>query len=190
MDLLLDLIVSLASALVVAQYARALRTHFVSPKMPTGTVVISVVVLSTAAIFLTLLWVESQPLLAQLVGLAVQAAGVWLFFAAIAASREARLKMAFDVANPHGLVTTGPYRYVRHPFYTSYLVFWIGWAIATWSPWSVLPLLVIATIYAVAALGEERKFAGTDMAGAYADYRRQTGFFWPRLDRNLIRGFW
>ena len=163
------------------QYGRALRTHFRSPKMPTGTVVISVVVTATTVVFLALLWLESQPLLAQIVGLAVQCAGVWLFFAAIRASREAELKMAFDVANPHGLVTTGPYKYLRHPFYTSYLVFWIGWAIATWAAWSLIPLVAITVIYVIAALGEEQKFARTEMAGAYDDYRRQTGFFWPRL---------
>jgi protein-S-isoprenylcysteine O-methyltransferase Ste14 len=180
-QLLLDFVVSLLSVLVVLQYGRSLKTHFASPKMPTGTVVISIVVTATTILFLTLVWIETQPLLALLLGLAIQCGGVWLFYMAIRASREARLKMAFDVANPHGLVMTGPYRYLRHPFYTSYLVFWIGWAIATWSAWSMIPLAVITVIYVIAALGEERKFSRTEMADAYADYRRQTGFFWPRL---------
>ena len=187
MELVLDLVVSLLSVMVVLQYGRSLRTHFRSPKMPTGTVVISVVVTATAAVFLTLIWIEAQPLLAQLIGLAVETFGLWLFWMAIRASREARLKMAFDVANPHGLVTTGPYRYLRHPFYTSYLVFWIGWAIATWSAWSIIPLLAITAIYVVAALGEERKFSRTEMAEAYESYRRQTGFFWPRLP-GVVKG--
>ena len=68
------------------------------------------------------------------------------------------------------------------------VVFWIGWAIATWSVWSLIPLGVIAVIYVVAALGEERKFSRTEMADAYADYRRQTGFFWPRLPGVMAKG--
>ena len=180
-EIVLDGIVSILGVLVVLQYGRSLRTHFRSPKMPTGTVVISAAVIATTVIFLGLLWLEAQPLLAQIIGVAIQLAGVWLFTLAIRASREASLKMAFDQANPHGLVTTGPYRYLRHPFYTSYLVFWIGWAIATWSAWSLIPLLALTTIYIVAALGEERKFSRTELAEAYAAYRRQTGFFWPRL---------
>lgn len=188
MDFVLDLIVSVLSVAVVAQYGRSLRTHFVSPKMPTGTVVISIVVVATTVIFLSLIWLEAQPALAQVIGVAVQLVGLWLFWMAIQASRQARLKMAFDVANPHGLVMTGPYRYLRHPFYTSYLVFWIGWAIATWSGWSLIPLGVIAVIYVAAALGEERKFSRTEMADAYADYRRQTGFFWPRLPGVVAKG--
>lgn len=181
MDLVLDLVISITSVCVVAQYALSLRTHFRSEKMPTGTVVISVVVLATTAIFLALLWLESQPVLAQLAGLLIEGLGVWLFYAAIAASRAAQLKMAFDKENPHGLVTTGPYRYLRHPFYTSYLIFWIGWAIATWSALSLVPLFVIAVIYVRAALGEEAKFARTPMAEEYAAYRRRTGFFWPKF---------
>lgn len=181
MELILDLAVSVLSVLVVLQYGRSLRTHFKSERVPTGTMVISAVVLATVIIYLALLWVETQPVLAQLVGLAIECVGVWLFWMALRASREAQLRMAFDAANPHGLVTTGPYRYLRHPFYTSYLVFWIGWAIATWSPWSLIPLLAITVIYVTAALGEERKFSRTELAEAYEDYRRQTGFFWPRL---------
>ncbi|MBL8594241.1 MAG: isoprenylcysteine carboxylmethyltransferase family protein, partial [Devosia sp.] len=100
MDLVLDLIISIVSIAVIAQYSWSLKAHFNSPKMPTGTVVISVVVLATAAIYLTLLWVESQPLLAQFVGLVIECLALWLFWAAIKASRAARLKMAFDVQNP------------------------------------------------------------------------------------------
>ena len=181
MDVILDLVVSAASIAVVVQYAASLRTHFRSTRMPVGTVVISAVVIGTSAIYLLLLWLEQQPIPAQLAGLLFEAGGMALFFAAIRASRAAALKMAFDRENPHGLVTQGPYRYLRHPFYTSYLIFWIGWAIATWSLWSVIPLAVITVIYVLAALGEERKFSRTAMAADYADYRRKTGFFWPRL---------
>lgn len=54
MDLILDLIVTVVSLSVIVQYSWSLKAHFNSPKMPTGTVVISVVVLTTAAIFVTL----------------------------------------------------------------------------------------------------------------------------------------
>lgn len=181
MGLVLNLIVSVVSISVIAQYSWSLKAHFNSPKMPTGTVVISAVVLATAAIYLALLWIEAQPWLATLVGLVLEGLALWLFWSAIKASRAARLKMAFDVQNPHALVTGGPYRYLRHPFYTSYLIFWVGWAVATWSLWSLPPLAVIVVIYVLAALGEERKFSRTAMAADYDAYRRQTGFFWPRL---------
>ena len=181
LDIVLDVIVTVVSLSVIAQYAWSLRRHFVSVTMPVGTMVISAIVTLTALFFVFLLWIETRPVLAVTLGLLIELCGLWLFWAAISASRKARLKMAFDLGNPRGLVTSGPYRYLRHPFYTSYLIFWVGWAIATWSIWSLLPLAVITVIYVLAALDEERKFSRTEMAGDYAAYRAQTGFFWPRL---------
>ncbi|WP_417309803.1 methyltransferase family protein [Devosia sp.] len=181
MNFVLDLAISVFSIAVVVQYAVSLRTHFASEKMPTGTVVISLVVTATSLLYLLLLWFGEQHTVPQIVGLLIEVAGMALFWWAIRASRAARLKMAFDKENPHGLVTGGPYAYLRHPFYTSYLIFWAGWAITTWSPWAILPLPIILTIYVMAALGEERKFSNTPMAEDYAAYRQRSGFFWPKL---------
>lgn len=181
MNFALDLVISVFSIAVVVQYAVSLRTHFASEKMPTGTVVISLVVTATSVLYLLLLWFGTQNTTAQIVGLLMEISGMALFWWAIKASRAARLKMAFDKENPHGLVTTGPYAYLRHPFYTSYLIFWFGWATTTWSPWAILPLPVIIVIYVLAALGEERKFSNTAMAADYAAYRQRSGFFWPKL---------
>ena len=79
------------------------------------------------------------------------------------------------------LVTSGPYRYVRHPFYTSYLIFWTGLALGTWSLWAVPVLIVMLVLYAVAARSEEGKFSRTEMSADYAAYRARTGMFWPKL---------
>lgn len=181
MGYVIDLVVSALSVAVVVQYTWALRAHFSSKKVPSGTMLISVVVLATTATFVALTWSGEQPWPVQIVGLIIELAGLALFWAAIKASRSARLRLAFDAENPHSFVTEGPYKYLRHPFYTSYLIFWIGWAIAVWSAWALIPVAVITTIYVVAAKGEERKFSNTPMAQAYAEYKRRTGFFWPRI---------
>lgn len=181
MNFALDLVVSILSISVVAQYTWALRRHFSSRSVPSGTMLISFVVLATTALFLALLWIETQSWLVQVVGLLIEMGGLVLFWAAIKASREARLRLAFDAENPDSIVTVGPYKYLRHPFYTSYLIFWIGWAIAVWSVWTVIPLAALVAIYAAAALGEERKFSNTPMAEAYAAYKQRAGFFWPRI---------
>ena len=91
------------------------------------------------------------------------------------------LRLAFDAENPDTLVMEGPYKYLRHPFYTSYLIFWVGWAIAIWSPWTLLPLAVLVSIYVVAAKGEEQKFSNSPLAAQYEAYRKRAGMFWPRL---------
>jgi len=149
--------------------------------MPTGAKLLSAMVLACALLVFVLTWISVQPLLAQLPGIALMAASYLLFWWAIRASRAATLLLAFDPGNPLSFVSSGPYRYVRHPFYVSYTIFWGGWAIAVWSVWAVLPFLVMLGVYVSAARDEERKFSLTGMAADYADYRRRTGFFFPRL---------
>jgi protein-S-isoprenylcysteine O-methyltransferase Ste14 len=92
---------------------------------------------------------------------------------------------AFSDDTPQFLLRHGPYRYVRHPFYASYLLFWVGTAVTTagWLPWLV-PFGMLL-LYARAATGEEQKFARSDLAQAYETYRQNTGMFLPRL-RGLI----
>lgn len=180
-ELILDVLVTLLSVAVVGQYIWALRGHFSSETVPPGTRLISVAVLATSFIYLFMLWYQSQPIWALVTGFVIEALSLALFWAAIVASRDARLGLAFNKDKPDGIVTSGPYNHIRHPFYTSYLIFWAGWAVATWSWISVIPFIALTVIYVVAARGEEQKFLASDLAGNYAAYQKRTGFFWPRL---------
>lgn len=182
-EVTLDLLVSALGLGVVGCYSWSLRGHFSSPRMPDGAKVISLFVLATAVFFFYLVWAYDQPAWAQIVGLVLQAASAGLFWWAIAASRKARLRYAFDPEEPRGLVTTGPYSYLRHPFYTSYLIFWSGWAIATASPWSTVSVAVFVVIYVLAARREEKLFSESPMAGEYRAYRAKTGYLLPRINR-------
>lgn len=181
MENLLDILVTIVSALILGAYLWSMRAHFVTDNMPKGARVISAVVTLSALFLLYLTWFFTQPIWAQIAGLVLQLLSAALFFAAIRASRAARLKFVFDSKVPETLVDTGPYRFIRHPFYVSYVIFWAGWAVATWSPFSLICVLALTTLYVRAARGEERSFADTPMAEAYAAYSARTGFFWPRL---------
>ncbi len=181
--MILDVLQTIVGWVTVGAYAWALRAHFRSTEVPTGTKVISVAVSVTAIVYTALTWTVEQPELPVLLGLAIQLASLWLFRETLVASKAAALRLAFDKELPHSLVQQGPYRFVRHPFYVSYLVFWTGWALASWSWWSVPSLLLIYAIYIVAARGEEAKFARSDLSGSYAEYRSRTGMLFPRLGR-------
>lgn len=183
MALLLDILVTAVSLAILFQHVWAVRGHFTSKHMTARAKIISLMVVVTSVLNLMLVWSRPQPAAAQLAGVAIEIASLVLFYGAIAASREARLRFAFDEEKPHGLVTLGVYRHVRHPFYTSYLAFWCGWAIAAWAPVAIVPVLMIGFLYALAARLEESKFAQTPMADDYAAYRSRTGFFWPKLVR-------
>jgi len=74
------------------------------------------------------------------------------------------------------LVTSGFYRWVRHPLYTAGLLFL--WANPLVS-WNTLALNIGATAYLiVGAIFEERKLL-TEFGPAYAEYRRRTPMLLP-----------
>ena len=151
------------------------------PKAPPGVRVISTLVLLSAAFLSFLIFQYEQPLLPQWIGLGLLVFSFILFMITIKESRSAQLLAAFDEKMPHGLLKTGPYSMVRHPFYISYIVFWIGWAIAAWNIWAIAPVVAMYATYYKAAVEEEQKFAATPMASEYAEFIKTTGRFFPKL---------
>jgi len=86
-----------------------------------------------------------------------------------------------DADAPEQLVTWGPYRWVRHPFYAAFLL-----ALAAAAALCPHPGTLAAWIYGLIALDltaarEERRFRASRFGAAYAAYMRATGRFWPRL---------
>lgn len=183
MSLGLQILVSLVSIAIVGFYTWSLRGHFSSAQMAPGAKTISAAVAATTVLLLDLTWTETRPPFFQLIGVGIELAAACLFWWAISVSRSARLRFAFDPEHPDSIVMTGPYRYLRHPFYTSYLIFWSGWGIATWSIWAIVPVIFFTVVYVLAAKDEERKFSLSPLAIEYDVYRKNTGFLAPRLWR-------
>ena len=77
------------------------------------------------------------------------------------------------------LVTTGPYRLVRHPIYSGILVAGIGTAVSL--GWLWLVAVALATVYFVySATVEERNLTG-QFPETYPAYRRSTKMFVPLI---------
>jgi protein-S-isoprenylcysteine O-methyltransferase Ste14 len=180
--LYLDILTSLLATIIIGTHIWAMRNHFnMQEDVPPGTRLISALVILSAVFLAWLTWVNTQPVTAQLVGFAALVASYGLYWMTIRESQSAKLLSAFDERMPHGLLKTGPYKYVRHPFYTSYLLLWGGWAIATWNIWSLVPVSGMIATYWAATNDEEGKFATTPMAEEYAEYASKTGRFFPKL---------
>jgi protein-S-isoprenylcysteine O-methyltransferase Ste14 len=107
------------------------------------------------------------------------AGALGLFWWAIATHRRAPVSAVFSPDLPQRLVQAGPYQFVRHPFYASYLLMWTAGIIATHQVWLALSVFVMGAIYVVAARSEELKFQTSTLARQYAAYRARTGLFLP-----------
>ncbi len=80
---------------------------------------------------------------------------------------------------PPRLVTTGPYRYVRHPIYSAALVFFAGF-VALWpSWWKAAAWVVLATV--CVAKGRLEEAALVARFPDYDAYRRGRRFLVPGL---------
>lgn len=117
-------------------------------------------------------------------GIMMYTAAVALFLSAIEAARRTRLQRAFiDGPLPDRLITDGPYRWVRHPFYLGYIIGALAPMVAIDHVvvFAVSAAIVLMTV--AAAFREERVWLSSARAEAYRDYRARTGMFVPKLWR-------
>jgi protein-S-isoprenylcysteine O-methyltransferase Ste14 len=105
-----------------------------------------------------------------------------LFIWAILHSRGAKLTLAMDEQMQSGrIIRTGPWRYMRHPFYASYLIFWLACALAAQHVISLIVFVTLSGIYTYSARREERALSSGPLRKDYIEYRDSVGFFYPRL---------
>jgi protein-S-isoprenylcysteine O-methyltransferase Ste14 len=127
--------------------------------------------------------VGSLGIVPWLPGLPVQWLGVGLCLAGFALAFWARVHIGRNWGVPmslrenHELVTSGPYRYVRHPIYSGIMLAMIGTAFATDLAW--LALFVIYFVFFLFAARSEEKTMQRQFPEAYSAYRRRTKMLIP-----------
>ena len=87
-----------------------------------------------------------------------------------------------DQNAPVHIVTYGPYGWVRHPFYVSFILLMIGAALIARDAVTLaaLPLGLLSLDWT--ARSEEKKLLASQLGDEYGKYRERTGRFVPRLE--------
>jgi protein-S-isoprenylcysteine O-methyltransferase Ste14 len=82
---------------------------------------------------------------------------------------------------PKHIVTYGAYRWIRHPFYASFLLALFG-ALVFCPQWGTFVTFIQGlVILNLTAAKEERRLCASQFGAEYAEYMRRTGRFWPRF---------
>jgi len=92
---------------------------------------------------------------------------------------EATVRIQTD--RGHRVVTTGPYRVVRHPMYSGLIVSLVSWPLVLGSLWAYAPLAATIVLLVVRTALEDRTLQ-RELPG-YAEYARTTRF-------RLVPGVW
>ena len=80
---------------------------------------------------------------------------------------------------PDAVFQGGPYAYIRHPFYLSYMLAFAAAALAL----PQIPMLVVCAanlaLYVYMAISDERTMVDSPLASDYAAYKQRVGMFLP-----------
>lgn len=115
----------------------------------------------------------------------MQLGGLGLFLIGLASAVWARIYLAGNWSFPRGkrqdsvLITTGPYRFVRHPIYSGILLAMLGTAIALTWYWLVVTV-VFGAYFIPSAIAEERYMSGR-FAKDYPAYIAKSKMFIPSI---------
>ncbi len=172
-------------------YHRLARTWERSNRAPEGRVVvytrlfagIPLILVTFAYLFRprVLAWASfSLPVEARWLGAALCAASVpalWWVQQHLGRNFSGELRLRSD----HTLVTTGPYRYVRHPMYTVFLTLLTGFLLLSANWFIGGGSLAVVIVILIFRTGREEDMLLEAFGEQYQAYLNRTGRFLPRL---------
>jgi protein-S-isoprenylcysteine O-methyltransferase Ste14 len=87
----------------------------------------------------------------------------------------------------HTLITQGPYRWVRHPFYDALALFVVGFALIT-ANWFILATGAVVFLLLAVRSQTEEALLSARFGEAYRSYQKSTGRFLPRWHGRIPGG--
>lgn len=85
------------------------------------------------------------------------------------------------IRDTHRLITSGPYRWVRHPMYTAFFTLFIGYLLLTRNVVIAGMGLLTLTIVMIVRTPKEEQMLLERFGEEYRAYMARTGRYWPKL---------
>lgn len=95
--------------------------------------------------------------------------------------------VAIEFREEHKLITSGPYKWIRHPMYTAHLMYFLSWALVT-SNVLILINYVLTVAIIARRIPREEKALIEKFGQEYISYMRKTGQLIPRIKLKLKDG--
>jgi protein-S-isoprenylcysteine O-methyltransferase Ste14 len=126
-------------------------------------------------------WTGMMPLAVQLLALMFGGLGFALIMWALASNPFAAVYARIQEERGHAVAMTGPYRFVRHPFYTGVLAYALSLPVALGSLWALFLGALVAILFIVKTALEDHKLQ-VELDG-YREYTRHVRY-------RLLPGVW
>lgn len=141
-----------------------------------------ILVLAAVGVLLGLLLVEEVPaanitersMFFFWLGIFLMYAGMALRFYAIAVL-GAFFTTSVAVASKQTVIETGPYRFIRHPSYTGFLLIWLGFGLSLTHNWLSLLVMMGCTLIGLSyRIRVEERVLQANLGQPYQEYMRRT----------------
>lgn len=112
------------------------------------------------------------------IAILIYLSGLILFVWALVTARQ----LDFASSNREGkLISNGPYAFVRHPCYVSYILFWLGSCLLLSELLMWVSFVILIWVYAYSARSEESQILQSHLREDYLVYKSRVGMFLPKL---------
>lgn len=156
--------------------------HFDRVSRSRGNQLVRVLTLAGTAVSVWLVFSDWPPVAWQsAASILLGITSLCIFIAAIRSAPSGELHVAFTGSGPGRLVTTGIYRHVRNPLYTSYLAYWAGWIPASDLHLANVCLFALFAAMYFAAVRDEEQFLARTFGDQYTAFKSRTGRFLPKV---------
>lgn len=174
-----------ASAAAIGFFAAGLTLYFERAPRPPWVLFVHYLSLALALLsFLGVLLLPARSDTWVAVAIVMYTGAIAIFLSAIESAKRTRLQRSFvDYPLPDRLITSGPYKWVRHPFCSGYLLGALAGPVGIDHRAMFLVAAPLVVISILAAVREEQVWLAGPRAAEYREYRRRTGMFIPFIGR-------
>ena len=94
---------------------------------------------------------------------------------------------SLTIQNGHQFVTTGPYRWIRHPMYTIFIFYFLSFFLVSTNLFLLITWIIMVITFIIRIPKEEQMLID-QFGDAYREYMQRTGRLFPRFRKRKETG--